>query len=127
MYQLSFCDIILVIVLSCSKSTYSTFSVSYLDKNNVSVLCPALTANLEDYPMLPEMFRLMVVIVLLNRLPGNIDHIAVFKSFDRFRHLASGNTPAAVDVPDDVRPKWPCVLPRNIGACIYGCANGTTE
>lgn len=50
----------------------------------MSVLYPALTSSLENYPALLEMFRMMIVVVMFDRLPSNINRVAILKAIDRF-------------------------------------------
>lgn len=110
-----------------SKPTRLTFSITHLHEHHMSILCPALTSSLEDYPVLPKVFCMMVMVVMRHRLPSNVDHIAVFKAIDRFRHLATSDSSTAVHMPHDVRPQRPRVLPRHVGTCVDCCADGAAE
>lgn len=97
--------------------------MAYLHKHNMPILHPALTPSLEDNPSFLKVFGVMVVIMMLHRLPGHIDHIAILQTVDGFGYLASSDSSATIHMSDDVCPQWPCMLPCNICSCVDGCAD----
>lgn len=101
--------------------------MAYFHKHNVAILYPALTTRLENNPSLLKVFRMMIIIVMFYRLPSYIDHIAIVQAVHGLNYLASGDASAAINVPDDVCPQWPCVLPCSICPCVDGCSDRIAE
>lgn len=106
----------------------STLAVTNLLEHDMSVLGPALDTNVQDHIMLRKVRRVMVVLVVLHRLPRDIDEIGIPEAVDGLQHAAPGDAPAPVDVSHDVRPQRPRTLvPRGVGVQVDGRADGAAE
>lgn len=113
---------------------YSTLSfLSELLKDDMPILSPALDTNIQDDMMLRKVLRAMILLVVLHRLPRDIDQIPVLPLeplilLDGLQHAPSHDAPATVDVPHDVRPQRPrALVPRRVGAQVDGRADGVAE
>lgn len=78
--------------------------------------------------MFLKVFRMMIIIMMFDRLPSDIDQIAVSKPFDGFLDTAARDAFASFNMPYNVCPKWPRTLvPSYAGTFVYGSSDGVAQ